>query len=106
MAHLVSVHHSIARSGSQETGQHLDRCRFTGAVGPEQSEYLPAFDAEIDTVNGYDNYALWMGIDDGYILRADGLAVVGLLVGIDDGIDDGLVRLGDDTVTAMMICID
>ena len=47
-----AVHDEAAGGGDEDAGQHLDRGRLAGAVGPEVRDRLAGLDAEVDVVDG------------------------------------------------------
>jgi hypothetical protein len=48
---LTAIGFLITCGGCIECGKHGDSCRFPGAVGAEQAEYLPFFDVEGDSLD-------------------------------------------------------
>ena len=50
--HVESAHQDGACGGGDEAGEHPHRSGFAGAVRPEESEHLPAFNGKGNAVHG------------------------------------------------------
>src|SRR5262245_51518600 len=50
--HILSKHKHLAARRRQEPGEHLDRSRLAGTVGPKETVKHPGLNLELDAVHG------------------------------------------------------